>query len=122
MTLFGEQCDMESKKYGQECAEAVFAQINKDGWSSVEALRQCIGGQQEDKDHPIMEAQLAAQKGDEGSGEGEVSQLPACVGGCGWGGVGVRGCLASQQSGTGCVCRLLPCPPASLPPQTKIPP
>ena len=78
MTLFGEQCDMESAEYGQECAESVFAQINKDGWSSVDALRQCIGGQQEDKDHQIMEAQLAAQKGDEGSGEGEVSRLLLC--------------------------------------------
>lgn len=28
MTKFGEQCDMESKKYGQECAEKVFEQAS----------------------------------------------------------------------------------------------
>jgi hypothetical protein len=76
VTKFGEQCDMESKKYGQECAEHVFGQINQDNWSSVDKLRQCIGGQQDDSDHPIMEAQLAAQKGNSSTGEGEVFILP----------------------------------------------
>lgn len=28
VTKFGEQCDMERKKYGQECAEHVFAQAS----------------------------------------------------------------------------------------------
>jgi hypothetical protein len=108
VTLFGEQCDMESKKYGQECAESVFAQINKDGWSSLEALRQCIGGQQEDKDHPIMEAQLAAQKGDEGSGEGEVSRL------CVWVGQGLTGW--SQSVVWGVCAAWLPASPPRLAP------
>lgn len=47
-------------------------QINADKWSTVEALRACIGSQQEDSDHPIMEAQLAAQRGNSTSGQGEV--------------------------------------------------
>ena len=38
----------------------------------MDKLRQCIGGQQDDSDHPIMEAQLAAQKGNSTTGEGEV--------------------------------------------------
>lgn len=40
----------------------------------MDKLRQCIGGQQDDSDHPIMEAQLAAQKGNTSTGEGEVRE------------------------------------------------
>ena len=127
VTLFGEQCVMETKQYGQECAEKVrlacpcvrvcvarvvrvwrdqripwsfrgaagvhwippaslppdhlppppphdppsqvFAAINKDSWSSVDALRQCIGGQGDDAPHPVMDAQLKAQHGDDATGE-----------------------------------------------------
>lgn len=59
----------------------VFDQINTDGWSSRSALEACIGDQAADADHPIMDAQLAAQKGDEQTGEGEVrrSALPASL-------------------------------------------
>ena len=47
----------------------VFAAINKDSWSSVDALRQCIGGQGDDAPHPVMDAQLKAQHGDDATGE-----------------------------------------------------
>lgn len=76
VTLFGEQCDMESGQYGEECALKVFDQVNKDGWSSRSALQGCIGQQDADADQPIMDAQLAAQKGDDKTGEGEVFILP----------------------------------------------
>ena len=56
----------------------VFDQVNKDGWSSRSALQGCIGQQDADADQPIMDAQLAAQKGDDKTGEGEVR-------GSGWG-------------------------------------
>ena len=38
----------------------------------MDKLRGCIGGQHDDSDHPIMEAQLAAQRGNSTGGEGEV--------------------------------------------------
>lgn len=50
----------------------MFAEINKDGWSSVAALEACIGEEKADAPHPIMEAQLLAQKGNETTGSGEV--------------------------------------------------
>ncbi len=56
------------------CILQTAPQINQDNWSSVDKLRQCIGGQQDDSDHPIMEAQLAAQKGNTSTGEGEVRE------------------------------------------------
>ncbi|GAB4818464.1 hypothetical protein N2152v2_005510 [Parachlorella kessleri] len=74
VTRFAEQCQMDEKKYGQECGEKVFEQLNSDGWSSLDALRQCIGDQNEDSDHPIMEEQLVAQRGNDK--EGEVFILP----------------------------------------------
>ena len=112
VTRFGQQCDMETKKYGQACAEKVrggggwscccsacaaalrpqlptappihppihppppphthtqqvFEQVN-DGWSTTDKLRACIGEMDADAPHEIMEAQLAAQKGDDTEGE-----------------------------------------------------
>ncbi|KAL4443975.1 hypothetical protein ABPG75_011712 [Micractinium tetrahymenae] len=76
VTLFGEKCDMDSKKYGHDCAMQVFAEINKDSWSSVAALEACIGEEKADAPHPIMDAQMVAQKGNETSGSGEVFILP----------------------------------------------
>ena len=76
VTRFGEQCSMESKAYGQACAEKVFAQVNADAWSSVAALNACIGAQEADEPHQIMEAQMVAQKGEEAGAEGEVFILP----------------------------------------------
>eukprot|EP00887_Chlorella_sp_A99_P001340 scaffold14.g1340.t1 len=102
VTRFGEQCDMDSKKYGQECAEHVFGQINSDGWSSVDKLRECIGDRNSDRDHPIMEQQLLAQKGDDQ--EGEVFILPTIrINGVQYRHVGGRGyndCISRKDGKT----------------------
>ena len=75
-TKFSEQCTMAKKDYGQECAEKVFAEIlsGEGAWSTVEDLRACIGSQDEDAVHAVMEEQLVAQRGD--GGEGSVFILP----------------------------------------------
>lgn len=59
----------------------MFADINKDSWTTTDALTQCIGGEKDDAVHPVMEEQLAAQKGNDTSGQGEVR---AGFGGLGW--------------------------------------
>ena len=74
VTLFAEKCTMDSKEYGQTCAESVFSELNKDNWGSVEELRRCIGGINDDTPHSVMEEQLASQAG--GGSEGEVFILP----------------------------------------------
>jgi hypothetical protein len=74
VTRFDAKCTMSSDAYGQECAEAVFQEINKDGWSSLEAWRQCVGGINDDTPHAIMEDQVKSQAG--GGKEGEVFILP----------------------------------------------
>ncbi|KAI3427174.1 hypothetical protein D9Q98_007111 [Chlorella vulgaris] len=76
VTAFGERCDMQSGSYGEQCALKVFDSINADRWSSRQALTACVGQQDSDAPHPIMDAQLAAQKGDDATGEGEVWILP----------------------------------------------
>lgn len=50
----------------------VFTQIASENgnFTTLEALRDCIGKQDDDRDHPVMEDQLASQRGD--SAEGEV--------------------------------------------------
>lgn len=75
-TKFSQKCTMSKQDYGQRCAEEVFKEIiDGDGsWSSVEALRQCIGTESEDQPHPVLEEQLKAQHGE--GGEGEVFILP----------------------------------------------
>ena len=76
VTLFADKCTMSSQDYGEKCAEEVFNEINSDSWSSLEELRRCIGGKDDDTPHAIMEEQLAAQAGTEGDTEGEVFILP----------------------------------------------
>lgn len=61
----------------------VFDSINADRWSSRQALTACVGQQDSDAPHPIMDAQLAAQKGDDATGEGEV-RWGDCGGWVGW--------------------------------------
>lgn len=89
VTRFGEQCDMDSKKYGQECAEHVFGQINSDGWSSVDKLRECIGDRNSDRDHPIMEQQLLVRAGSRGN---DAAAPYACS---------AAGCLGPGFAGAG---------------------
>lgn len=60
------------RNYFRHTCLQVFDQINSDSWSSRSALEACIGDQGADAEHPIMDAQLAAQKGDDQTGEGEV--------------------------------------------------
>jgi PA domain len=74
VTLFADKCTMDSKAYGQTCAEEVFNQLNKDNWANIDDLRRCIGNIDDDTPHTIMEEQLTAQAGD--GQEGEVFILP----------------------------------------------
>jgi len=74
-TKFAEQCTMDSKAYGQECAEKVFDQINADKWGNLDDLRRCIGTIDDDAPHSVMEDQIAAQAGG-GEEGGEVFILP----------------------------------------------
>ena len=65
---------MDSKAYGQACAEQVFNELNKENWAKLEDLQRCIGNIDDDTPHTIMEEQLTAQAGD--GQEGEVFILP----------------------------------------------
>ena len=47
----------------------VFNELNGDSWSSISALRECIGDIQEDRDNAIMEEEMASQRGDADTGE-----------------------------------------------------
>ena len=47
----------------------VFDELNGDSWSSIPALRECIGDIQEDRDNAIMEEEMASQRGDADTGE-----------------------------------------------------
>lgn len=69
VTKFGEECTMTGNQYNEACAERVFTELNGDSWSSLSALRSCIGDIQEDRDNSIMEAEMASQRGDADTGE-----------------------------------------------------
>ena len=47
----------------------VFSELHGDDWSSLNALRECIGDIQEDRTNAIMEAEMASQRGDSDTGE-----------------------------------------------------
>ena len=51
------------------CFTQVFSELNGDSWSSLPALRNCIGNIQEDRENSIMEAEMASQRGDADTGE-----------------------------------------------------
>ena len=51
------------------CSMQVFSELNGDSWSSLSALRNCIGNIQEDRENSIMEAEMASQRGDSDTGE-----------------------------------------------------
>ena len=51
------------------CFMQVFSELNGDSWSSLSALRNCIGNIQEDRENSIMEAEMASQRGDADTGE-----------------------------------------------------
>ena len=51
------------------CFMQVFSELNGDAWSSLSALRNCIGNIQEDRDNSIMEAEMTSQRGDADTGE-----------------------------------------------------
>ncbi len=51
------------------CVVQVFNELNGDSWSSMSALRDCIGNIEEDRDNSIMEAEMASQRGDADTGE-----------------------------------------------------
>lgn len=74
VTRFAARCSMDTEAYGEKCAEEVFEELNQDKWGSVDELRRCIGSVDEDTPHSVMDAQLAAQAGDDA--EGEVFILP----------------------------------------------
>lgn len=75
VTRFAESCAMDTKMYGQECAEEVFQTMNKkDSFGDLDDLRRCVGNIEDDTPHPILEEELVNQEGD--SHEGEVFILP----------------------------------------------
>ncbi len=53
----------------------VFSELNGDSWSSLPALRNCIGNIQEDRENSIMEAEMASQRGDADTGEVRYSVI-----------------------------------------------
>ena len=74
VTRFGEQCTMASKQYGAACGERVFADVGGREWSSLEELRGCVGDVHKDEANPMLESEMARQRG--GGGAGEVFILP----------------------------------------------
>ena len=74
VTRFGDECTMASKKYGPDCAEKVFGDVGGTSWSSLSALRQCVGNVKKDEENGMLEAEMARQRG--GDGDGEVFILP----------------------------------------------
>ena len=47
----------------------VFNELHGSDWSSLQALRDCIGDIQADMTNDIMEAEMASQRGDHDTGE-----------------------------------------------------
>lgn len=47
----------------------VFNELHGSDWSSLQALRDCIGDIQADRTNDIMEAEMASQRGDHDTGE-----------------------------------------------------
>lgn len=47
----------------------VFNELHGSDWSSLHALRECIGDIQEDRTNDIMEAEMASQRGNKDTGE-----------------------------------------------------
>ena len=47
----------------------VFNELHGDSWSSLQALRDCIGDIQEDRNNDIMEAEMDSQRGSADTGE-----------------------------------------------------
>lgn len=62
---------MASNQYNKECAERVFQEIGGTSWSSLEALRECAGSTEEDRENALLEEELRSQHGD-GQAVGEV--------------------------------------------------
>ena len=79
VTKFGEQCRMETKKYGAPCAEQVWDQIGGNQWSSLNALHDCIGDSTADAQNAIFEQEIVRQRGDATTGEvGDASWWQSC--------------------------------------------
>ena len=74
VTRFGESCTMASKKYGPDCAEKVFSDVGGTDWSSLDALRACVGNVGRDEPNAMLDAEMARQRG--GGDAGEVFILP----------------------------------------------
>ena len=53
----------------QECAERIFQEVGGNQWSSLQALRDCIGDIDANVNNPIFEAEMARQRGDDETGE-----------------------------------------------------
>lgn len=62
---------MAANQYSKECAERVFQEIGGTAWSSLQALRDCAGSTEEDRENALLEEELKSQHGD-GQAVGEV--------------------------------------------------
>jgi len=74
ITRFGAECSMHDNKYNEQCAEKIFSEIDGEKWSSMSALRHCMGNIDDDKPSPILDGEMVGQRGDDK--EGEVYILP----------------------------------------------
>lgn len=69
VTRFGEECTMAGKTYDEACAEKVFTDIGGEHWSSLGALRKCIGDPDSDRPSDILDKEMIGQRGDDKTGE-----------------------------------------------------